>query len=95
MTVRRLVLDILIPHDPSLLSFSQQISDATSVEAVTVSLIERDTEVHNVKLTLEGTDLNYDNIDAAISDLGGTIHSVDQVSCGDYIVKEQRTLQDR
>lgn len=95
MTVRRLVLDVLIPHDPSLLSFSQQISDATSVDAVTASLIERDTEVHNVKLTLEGTDLNYDTIDAAISDLGGTIHSVDQVSCGDYIVTEQRTLQDR
>lgn len=95
MTVRRLVLDVLIPHDPSLLSFSQQISTATSVEAATASLIERDTEVHNVKLTLEGTDLEYDNIDAAISDLGGTIHSVDQVSCGEYIVQEQRTLQDR
>lgn len=95
MTLRRLVLDVLIPHDPSLLSFSQLITDVTSVDAATVSLVERDTEVQNVKITLEGSDIEYDTIDAAISDAGGTIHSVDQVSCGEYIVTEPPTPQDR
>lgn len=95
MTLRRLVLDVLIPHDPSLLSFTEHVTDVESVDAATVSLVERDTEVQNVKITLEGTNIDYGTIDAAISDAGGTIHSVDQVSCGDYIATEPPTPQDR
>lgn len=92
--VRRLVLDVLKPHDPPLVAFTADVADAESVEAISGSLIELDKEVQNVKLTLEGSSLDYDAVEAAVEDLGGTIHSVDEVAFGDYIVEERQTLQD-
>ncbi|WP_324761021.1 DUF211 domain-containing protein [Haloarcula sp. GH36] len=92
--LRRVVLDILKPHDPPLLVFSERIDTIECVDGVTASLIELDKEVENVKLTVEGEDIDYEAIEEAISGLGGTVHSVDQVAYGEYVVKEQRTLQD-
>jgi hypothetical protein len=92
--VRRLVLDVLKPHDPPLVTFTAGVADTESVEAISGSLIELDKEVQNVKLTLEGSSLDYDAVETAVEDLGGTVHSVDEVAFGDYIVEERQTLQD-
>jgi hypothetical protein len=92
--VRRLVIDVLKPHDPPLLEFTERVAEAESVEGITSSLIELDQEVQNVKLTFEGADIDYATIEAVIENLGGTVHSVDQVACGDYVVTDRRTLQD-
>ncbi|MFY4814446.1 DUF211 domain-containing protein [Haloarcula sp. AONF1] len=92
--VRRLVIDVLKPHDPPLLSFTNQLADIESVEGVTSSLIELDQEVQNVKLTFESEDLDFEAIEETIDNLGGSVHSVDQVACGDSVVIDRRTLQD-
>lgn len=93
-SVRRLVVDVLKPHDPPLLGFTDQVAQTESVDGVTASLIELDQEVQNVKLTFEGEDVDFDAIEAAIENLGGSVHSVDQVACGEYVVTDRRTLQD-
>ncbi|EMA08785.1 DUF211 domain-containing protein [Haloarcula marismortui] len=92
--VRRLVIDVLKPHDPPLLTFTKQLAEIESVEGVTSSLIELDQEVQNIKLTFESDDLDFEAIDETIENLGGSVHSVDQVACGDSVVTDQRTLQD-
>jgi hypothetical protein len=92
--VRRLVVDVLKPHDPPMLEFTDRTTELDSVDAVTASLIERDREVQNVKLTFEGDDLNFAAIDETIRNLGGSVHSVDQVACGEYVVTDRPTLQD-
>ena len=89
--VRRIVLDVLKPHDPELLEFSQTVTEVDGVDAVDVSLIELDKKVQNVKLVAEGEDLDYEPLQTAIEDLGATIHSVDEVACGDYLVDEAAT----
>jgi len=93
-SVRRLVVDVLKPHDPPLLEFTDQVAETDSVVGVTSSLIELDQEVQNIKLTFEGDDLDFTAIEGVIENLGGSIHSVDQVACGDYAVTDRRTLQD-
>ncbi|MFA9515926.1 DUF211 domain-containing protein [Halopenitus sp. H-Gu1] len=93
-TLRRVVVDVLKPHDPPLIEFTDQITDTESIEGVSSSLIELDTEVQNIKLTFEGEDLDFAAIEDTIESLGGTIHSVDEVACGEYIVTDRRTLQD-
>ncbi|MEF8814196.1 MAG: DUF211 domain-containing protein [Halovenus sp.] len=93
-TLRRIVLDVLKPHDPSLLEFTERTAAVESVDGVTASLIELDQEVQNIKLTFEGDTLDYATIEGTIEELGGTIHSVDQVAYGEYVVEERRTLQD-
>ncbi|WP_058991400.1 DUF211 domain-containing protein [Haloarcula sp. CBA1127] len=92
--VRRLVIDVLKPHDPPLLMFTNQLAEIESVEGVTSSLIELDQEVQNVKLTFESEDLDFEAIEETIENLGGSVHSVDQVACGDAVVTDRRTLQD-
>lgn len=92
--VRRVVIDVLKPHDPPLVEFTKRVADSETVEAVTSSLIELDQEVQNVKITSEGSDVNFEAIETTIENLGGTVHSVDQVSCGDHIAQDRHTLQD-
>lgn len=92
--LRRLVLDVLKPHEPPLLEFTEHIATVESMDGIAVSLIELDNEVQNVKITIEGESLDYEAIEEAIDDLGGSVHSIDQVACGEYIVEERRTLQD-
>jgi hypothetical protein len=94
-TVRRLVVDVLKPHDPPLLDFTEQIATIECVDGVSSSLIELDQEVQNVKLTVEGEALDFEAIKSGIEELSGTVHSVDQVACGEYIVDEEWTHQDR
>ncbi|QIB75663.1 DUF211 domain-containing protein [Halogeometricum borinquense] len=91
---RRIVLDVLKPHDPPLRKFTEHIADAETVDAATGSLIELDQEVQNVKITVEGTALDYAAIEESIENLGGTVHSVDQAAYGEYIAEDHRTLQD-
>jgi hypothetical protein len=92
--VRRVVIDVLKPHSPPLLDFTRQVADIECVEGVSSSLIELDQEVQNVKLTFEGDDLDFETIRGRVEELSGTVHSVDQVSCGEYVVEERRTHQD-
>jgi len=85
--VRRLVLDVLKPHDPPLVDFTDRIAAVDGVAGVTCSLIELDREVQNVEVTLDGDALDVDAIEAAVDGLGGTVHSIDLVTCGDRPVE--------
>ena len=92
--VRRVVVDVLKPHDPPVVEFTERIAELEGVDGATCSLIELDQEVQNVKLTVEGKDLDFAALDGSVEDLGGAVHSVDQVACGDYAVADRPTLQD-
>lgn len=92
--VRRLVVDVLKPHDPPLIDFTDRVAEIESVEAVTASLIELDQEVQNIKLTFEGADVDFAAIEETVENLGGAVHSIDQVSSGEHIVTDHATLQD-
>jgi hypothetical protein len=92
--IRRLVLDVLKPHDPDIPEFARRVSRADSVDALTVSLVETDREVQNLKLTVEGTELDPEVIERQIETLGGSVHSIDEVSCGEFVVTERKTPQD-
>lgn len=88
--VRRVVVDVLKPHEPDLVEFTERVAEVGGVEGVTSSLVELDKEVQNVELTVEGGDLDFGTVEAAIENLGGTVHSVDQVVCGDVVVADRR-----
>ncbi|MFC6824997.1 DUF211 domain-containing protein [Halopelagius fulvigenes] len=94
VATRRLVIDVLKPYEPPTLAFTQQVAEADSVAGVNSTLIELDKKVQNLKLTIEGEAIDYDAVEAIVEDLGGTIHSVDQVACGEYIVEDAPTPQD-
>lgn len=92
--IRRVVVDLLKPHEPRIVEFAQRIADSDGVAAVNATLIEIDEKVQNVKLTLEGTDIDFSHLEDRIGELGGSVHSVDEIVCGERVVEESKTPQD-
>ena len=90
----RLVLDILKPHDPSIPSLAIYLSGLEGVDGVNITVIEIDKDTENVKITMEGTNLNYLEIKKAIENYGASVHSVDEVVAGRRLVEEVTTHQD-
>ena len=92
--VRRLVLDVLKPLDPTIIELSRVLSELPGVEAVNISIYEIDRRVENAKITVEGSDLNYEMIQQVIGDEGGTVHSIDEAVAGKMIIDDAQTPQD-
>jgi len=92
--IRRLVLDTLKPHEPSIIDMAQELSELEGVSAVNISIYEIDRKVENAKITMEGEDISYTMVQEVVSEMGGVIHSVDEVVAGSKIIDDAPTLQD-
>ena len=92
--IRRLVLDTLKPHDPTIVELAKSLSELQGVEAVNISIYEMDRKVENAKITVEGSDIGFEEIRSVIIDNGGTIHSIDEVVAGKMIIDDASTPQD-
>ncbi len=90
-----MVLDILKPHEPKITEMALRITKINGVDGVNITVYEIDKETENVKVTIEGENLDFDKIQEVIEELGGTIHSIDEVVAGKRIIEEVKTPQDR
>jgi len=93
-SIKRLVLDLLKPNEIENVEFARTLADLDGVEGANVSLLESDKDVQNLKITIEGESIENDTVASTIENLSGTIHSVDEVVCGDRMVEESSTHQD-
>jgi hypothetical protein len=93
--IKRLVLDVLKPHHPSIVELSTRLSVLDGVSGVNLTLDEVDQETESIKITIEGNAIDYDIVQQAIAESGAVIHSVDSVSAGKKLVEEVETPQDR
>jgi hypothetical protein len=93
-TVRRLVLDVLKPLDPTIIQLAQLLSELPGIEAVNISIYEIDRKVENAKITIEGSDIVYESVVEAIQQNGGSVHSIDEVVAGKMIIEDAATPQD-
>jgi len=80
--IKRLVLDVLKSHEPSLPELATRLNDIDGVEEVNISLVEIDQNTESVKITLEGEDIDFDEVSKCLIDNGAVIHSVDEVAAG-------------
>lgn len=92
--IRRLVLDTLKPHEPTIIEWASLLSDIEGTSAVNVSIYEIDRQVENAKIIIEGDKISYRDTLALIEDLGGTVHSIDQAVAGRTIIDDVTTPQD-
>ena len=93
--IKRLILDVLKPHKPSVVEVSEALSHLEGVEGVNIIMNEIDQQVENAKIIIAGNSLNFEEIRGKLKELGATIHSVDEVAAGKRIVEEVLTPQDR
>jgi len=91
--IRRLVLDTLKPYEPSIIEMAAQLSELHGVSAVNISISEMDRKVENAKITIEGEEIPYPQVSEIIEQLGGVIHSIDEVVAGKQIIDDAVTPQ--
>ena len=77
--VKRLVLDVLKPHQPNVLEFSQALAKAGGDYRVCITVLEVDEQTETLKVVVEGDEIDFDAVQSGISDLGGSLHSIDEV----------------
>lgn len=94
VAIRRLVLDVLKPHDPAMVELARRVAGIDGVAGVNLSVVEIDREVENVKLTVEGDEIDYAGVRETIDEFGASIHSVDELACGELLVEAGETPQD-
>jgi hypothetical protein len=92
--IRRLVLDVLKPYEPSIIDLAQQLSELEGVDGVNISIYEIDRKVENAKVTIQGKNIVYDEVLKVIQDNGGAVHSIDLAVAGTIILDDVPTLQD-
>lgn len=77
--VKKLVLDVLKPHQPNALEFAQAIASAGGEYRVSVNVLEVDENTETLQVVIEGDAIDFETIQSGISDLGGSLHSIDEV----------------
>ncbi len=87
MSIRRLVIDVLIPHEPDVVTYAEKISELDGVNAVTIVVQEIDEDTKTLRIAIEGERLSFESIQQLIDGLGGSVHSIDQVSAGSRVVE--------
>ena len=88
-------MDVLKPHAPSIIEVAEKLGCLDGISGVNISLEEVDAETDSIKITIEGNNINYNEVNKAITECGAVIHSIDGVSAGMKIVDEVNTPQDR
>jgi hypothetical protein len=89
------VLDVLKPHNPTIVELATRLSTLKGVDGVNTTLDEVDQETETVKVTIEGERVDYEKIAETIRKMGGVVHSVDSVAAGKRVVEDVSTPQDR
>ena len=77
--IRRLVLDVLKPHQPNALDFSSTLADLGADYRVKLTVTEVDKKTESTIVIIEGADINFENIKTAIEKMGASVHSIDEV----------------
>ena len=77
--LKRIVLDVLKPHQPSILEFASTIADLKLDCQVKITVTEVDEKTETTVMVIEGDDIPYSAIVETITNLGGSIHSIDEV----------------
>ncbi|MEM2542447.1 MAG: DUF211 domain-containing protein, partial [Candidatus Korarchaeum sp.] len=78
--IRKLVLDVVKPHDPNIIEIADAVSKLEGVRRVDVEVRDYDTNIERLKLVIEGDDLDEDDILELIRYYGGNVASIDGVT---------------
>lgn len=78
--VTKLVLDVLKPHQPSILEMSKLLGELDGVKSVNTVLREVDADTETVVLSIDGPELDYEKVLDVIEQCSASVHSMDEVS---------------
>jgi hypothetical protein len=79
VAVKRVVLDVLKPHQPNALEFSRNIAASGPDYHVRLTVMEMDENTETVQMVVEGGAIDFDTLQSTINSMGGSLHSIDEV----------------
>ncbi|NNG14501.1 MAG: DUF211 domain-containing protein [Gammaproteobacteria bacterium] len=79
VSVKRIVLDVLKPHQPNALEFSQAIAKVGADYRVRLTVLEMDENTETLQIEVEGGAIDFEAIQSTITSMGGSLHSIDEV----------------
>lgn len=77
--VKRVVLDVLKPHQPNVLEFAQTIASQGMGCRVQVTVLEVDEKTETLRVIIEADSVHFDAVQEVITDMGASLHSIDEV----------------
>ena len=77
--IKKLVLDILKPHQPNALEFATRLAELGASYRVKLTVAEMDEKTETTVVVVEGDNLDYEAIQTAVREMGGSVHSIDEV----------------
>ena len=79
VSVKRIVLDVLKPHQPNALEFCQAIAKVGVDYHVRLIVLEVDENTETLQIAVDGSAVDFEAIQSIISEMGGSLHSIDEV----------------
>jgi uncharacterized protein len=87
MNIRQLLLDVdKAVARPSLIEIAAAIDGCRGVEAANITVGEIDLETVGMNVTIEGDNMDFDEITKAIELTGAVVHSLDEIAIGARII---------
>lgn len=77
--ITHIVLDVLKPHQPPLPEFAAFVGELPGIKRVDVSVVEMDEKTESLRITIDGTNIDFEELRSHMAEQGAVIHSVDQV----------------
>ncbi len=80
--IRSLTLDVLKPHEPTIVDLAARLANLEGISGVNIAVLEVDANTETIKVSIVGEAVDFETVRTAIEGFGATIHSIDQVSAG-------------
>lgn len=72
-------MDVLKAHQPPLPEFASFVGELAGIKRVDVAVVEMDEKTESLKVTIDGVNIDYEELRSHMAKQGAVIHSVDQV----------------
>ena len=76
----KIVLDVLKPREIPVYHLATSLAELKNVQQVTVDVMEVDVKTETVKLTVEGTNLDINDVLRHLEEAGCSVRSIDSVA---------------
>lgn len=85
-TIRRLVLDVMIPLNCPSSELALRLSKLGGVDGVDVLITEVEHKIEKAKITMEGENINIESVKTILDKAGASLQGVDRITCGKRVV---------
>ena len=90
VSIKRLVLDSLKPRETSVIDLSRALCRVDGVEEVDITVTEVDAKTETIRLTIRGSNIDYEVLSKVMNEFGVAIRSIDEINVSKTKVPPQK-----